>query len=139
MADSGVENVNAAVDETLFAVSLRRVLAQVEVTESNSMIEAFWRVLKHQWLFLNPLDTIERLRSLVAFFVNEHNAKVPHAAFRGQTPDEMYFGTAARLPEELATARKTARDKRLAANRAASCARCLPPSDPSTTSPEIPP
>jgi putative transposase len=40
MADSGVENVNAAVDATLLAERLHRVLAQVEVNYSNSMIEA---------------------------------------------------------------------------------------------------
>jgi len=48
IADSGVENVNAAVDATLLAEGLHRVLAQVEITESNSMIEAWWRSLKHQ-------------------------------------------------------------------------------------------
>ena len=48
MADSGVENVNAAVDATLLTTRIRRVLAQVEVTASNSMIEAWWRSLKHQ-------------------------------------------------------------------------------------------
>jgi putative transposase len=57
MADSGVENVNAAVDATLLAEGLHRVLAQVEV-ESNSMIEAWWRSLKNHWLFLNSLDSI---------------------------------------------------------------------------------
>lgn len=92
MADSGVENVNAVVDTTLLAASLRRVLAQVEVTESNSMIEAFWRSLKHQWLFLNSLDGIEHLRTLVAFFVKAHNTQMPHAAFRGHTPDEVTSG-----------------------------------------------
>jgi len=30
---------------------------------------------------------------LVAFYVSEHNHVLPHSAFRGQTPDEMYFGT----------------------------------------------
>jgi hypothetical protein len=62
------------------------------------MIEAFWRSLKHQWLYLNSLDSIERLRVLVAFFVEEHNTQMPHSAFAGQTPDEMYFGTAVDLP-----------------------------------------
>jgi transposase InsO family protein len=41
VADSGVENVNAAVDAALASACLRRVLAQVEVTYSNSMIEAW--------------------------------------------------------------------------------------------------
>jgi hypothetical protein len=42
----------------------------------------------------------------------------------------MYFGIAANLPEELAVARKKARERRLAANRAASCDRCFEPDAP---------
>jgi transposase InsO family protein len=124
-ADSGIENVNAAVDDTLLTACLDRVLAQVDVIFSNSMIEAFWRSLKHQWLYLNSLDSIERLRALVEFYVEQHNTQMPQAAFPGQTPDEMYFGTAANLPAELAAARSHARVARLAANRAMSCDRCL--------------
>jgi transposase InsO family protein len=47
-ADSGIENVNGAVNATSFSASLERVLAQVEVGFSNSLIEAYWRSLKHQ-------------------------------------------------------------------------------------------
>jgi hypothetical protein len=82
-ADSGIENINSAVDATLLSACLERVLAQVDVAYSNSMIEAFWRSLKHQWLYLNSLDSIERLRSLVKFFVEEHNTQMPHSAFAG--------------------------------------------------------
>ena len=124
-ADSGVENVNGAVEATLSSAGLDRVLAQVDVAFSNSMIEAFWRSLKHQWLYLNSLDSLARLRTLVEFYVEEHNTRMPHAAFHGQTPDEMYFGTAANLPAELTAAREQARTARLASNRAMSCDRCL--------------
>ena len=34
------------------------------------------------------LGAVERL---VAFYVQEHNTRLPHSAFRGQTPDEMYL------------------------------------------------
>jgi hypothetical protein len=47
-ANSGIENVNAAVNDTLWTTCLDRLLAQVEIAFSNSMIEAFWRSLKHQ-------------------------------------------------------------------------------------------
>jgi putative transposase len=124
-ADSGVENVNGAVDSTLFSACLERILAQVEVAFSNSMIEAFWRSLKHQWLFLNTLDSVARVRTLVEFYVSEHNTKMPHPAFGGQTPDEMFFGTGSNVPEDLALAKSNARTARLAANRALSCERCL--------------
>jgi transposase InsO family protein len=123
-ADSGIENINSAVDDTLFSACLERVLAQVDVAYSNSMIEAFWRSMKHQWLYLNSLDSIERLRVLVAFFIEQHNAQMPHSAFAGQTPDEMYFGTAVDLPAQLAAARSKARAERLAANRAMTCDQC---------------
>src|SRR5207253_7450653 len=52
LADAGVENVNAQVDELIITGVLRRVLAFTELRFSNSMIEAWWRSLKHQWLFL---------------------------------------------------------------------------------------
>ena len=124
-ADSGVENVNGAVDSILFTACLDRILAQVEVAFSNSLIEAYWRSVKHQWLFLNTLDSVARVRAMVEFHVNEHNTKMPHPAFSGQTPDEMFFGTGAKVPEELALARGNARAARMAANRAMSCERCL--------------
>jgi transposase InsO family protein len=125
-SDSGVENVNHLVHATLLDEGLRLMLAQVEVTFSNSMIEAFWRSLKHGWLYLNPLDSLAHLRKLVAFFVDEYNTTMPHSAFRGQTPDEMYFGTAKNLEDELDTAREKALERRMAANRVLSCHRCSP-------------
>ncbi len=56
MTDSGTENVNRNVDALLDREGLRRILAQVEVSFSNSMIEAFWRSLRHAWLVLQNLD-----------------------------------------------------------------------------------
>ena len=89
------------------------------------MIEAFWRSMKHQWLYLNSLDTFETLKKLIAFYVTEHNTQIPHAAFRGQTPNEIYFGTGHGIPDELAAARKRARQMRVALNRSANCGSCV--------------
>ncbi len=72
----------------------------------------------------HSLDSIERLRALVAFFVEQHNTQMPHSAFSGQTPDEMYFSTAVDLPAQLAAARSKASEERLAANRAMTCDLC---------------
>jgi putative transposase len=93
VADSGSENVNGDVDKLLKDETLTRVLAQVEVTFSNSMIEAFWRSLKHSWIYMHNLDNFTALGRLIEFYVTAHNEVMPHSAFEGQTPDEMYFGT----------------------------------------------
>jgi hypothetical protein len=120
-----VENVNAQVDELIHTGVLRRLLAFTELKFSNSMIEARWRSLKHQWLFLHWLDSVPTVRRLVAFYVDEHNRVLPHSAFRGQTPDEMprlhrwepdrhwieRRGRPARAPVESTTASATACSK----------------------------
>jgi len=124
LADAGVENVNAQVDELIITGVLRRVLALTELHFSNSMIEAWWRSLKHQWLFLHSLDSVTTVRRLVAFYVDEHNRVLPHAAFRGQTPDEMYFGTGDTVPAVLKSGAAAARRTRAEVNRSARCQAC---------------
>jgi len=136
MVDGGIENFNTRVDEMIASGLLRRVLAQTEVSFSNSLIEAFWRTMKHQWLFLNTLDSVAPVRRHVTFYVTAHNSEIPHAAFRGQTPDEVYFGTGADIPDRLATAKKEALAARLAANRGASCANCSGRSSPAKSAPD---
>jgi transposase InsO family protein len=104
---------------------LTRVLAQVEVTFSNSMIEAFWRSLKHAWLYLHTLDSLAALRRLIEFYVAAHNEVMPHSAFQGQTPDEVFFGIGDDITARLAQARESAREKRMKENRAARCGACV--------------
>jgi hypothetical protein len=88
------------------------------------MIEAWWCSLKHQWLYLHSLDTVATVRKLVAFYVTEHNSRMPHSAFRGQTPDEMYFGTGTGVVAQLTEAAPRARDRRVVENRGLSCSSC---------------
>ncbi len=102
----------------------QRIRALVDVTFSNSKIEAWWRSLKHQWLYLNQLNTITDVRRLTKFYVGQHNSVMPHAAFEGQTPDEMYYGTGTHLVDELKVKREEARRRRLDENRRAACAAC---------------
>jgi transposase-like protein len=124
LVDGGVENYNSAVDKLVDSGVLKRILAQTEIRYSNSLIESWWRVIKHQWLFLNTLDTVASVRKLVAFYVEQHNSHLPHSAFKGQTPDEMYFGTGDDIPKTLEEARLQARELRLKSNRERNCHVC---------------
>jgi len=126
VADSGVENVNEQVDELVNAGVLNRILALVEVAFGNSMIEACWRSLRHQWLYLHMLDSFNSVQRLIAFWVDQHNTVMPHSAFLGQTPDEIYFGTGDHVPAELKAAHRAAQQRRLTENRAARCSLCDP-------------
>ena len=48
MVDGGIENFNHAVDELVESGILKRILAQIDLLFSNSLIEAFWRTMKHE-------------------------------------------------------------------------------------------
>ncbi|MBK9387310.1 MAG: hypothetical protein IPN34_21045 [Planctomycetes bacterium] len=41
------------------------------------MIEAWWRTLKHQWLFLHELASQGQIEQLVRFYVEQHNTVIP--------------------------------------------------------------
>jgi putative transposase len=122
--DSGVENVNGKVDQLVECGRLRRVLALVELSYSNSMIEAWWRNLKNSWLYLHTLDSPAAIEQLVAFYVEQHNSVMPCRAFNGRTPDEVYFGTGGEIEDELAERRRQARAERVVTNRALTCTTC---------------
>ena len=72
------------------------------------------------WLFLNTLESTVAVRRLVAFYVREHNEKIPRAVLGARTPDEVYFGREENVLERLSEQRKTAQQVRSVANRAAS-------------------
>jgi len=95
-----------------------------DISFSNSLIEAWWRSLKHNWLFLHPLDTTATVRREVAFYVEQHNSVIPHHAFKVLTPDEVYYGKGDEIPDRLAEARAEARERRMEASRARQCAVC---------------
>ncbi len=113
LVDGGVENYNSAVDKLVDSSVLKRILAETKIRYSNSLIESWWRVIKHQWLFLNTLDNVTSVRKLVAFYVEQHNSHLPHSAFNGQTPDEMYFGAGNDIPKKLEEDKLQARELRL--------------------------
>jgi putative transposase len=75
-------------------------------------------------MFLNTLDSVAAVCRHVSTYVAAHNSEIPHWAFRGQTPDEMYSGRGADVPVKLAVAKKAAQEARLHANRALCCDKC---------------
>jgi len=124
LVDGGGENHIEKYGDTLNWAKVRMQRALVDIAYSNSMIEVFWRKLKHSYLFKYNLDSLATVKRLIAKFIDEYNTIMPHSAFRGQTPDEMFFGTARDIEKHLTEERIKAREKRVEFNRALSCDTC---------------
>jgi len=70
------------------------------------------------------LDSLGSVKRLIAFYVEQLGSVMPHSAFRGQTPDEIYFGSGDQIPTELKAAHQAARQRRIAENRVVRCRLC---------------
>jgi transposase InsO family protein len=92
MMDSGVENVNAEVDLVLMDHGASRLLAQIDVQFSNSMIEALFRQLKNSYLYFQDLTSFESLRNHVDWYLTDANERIPRQALKGATPLEVIMG-----------------------------------------------
>ena len=87
-------------------------------------VGVFWRKIKYSFLFKYNLDSLATVKRLIAKYIDEYNTIMPHLAFRGQTPDEMFFGTSPDIERRLAEERARAREKRIEFNRALLCDAC---------------
>ena len=61
--------------------------------------------------------TAASVTNLFAFYVEQHNHHLPHSAFKGQTPVEMYFATGDGTPDKLQEQNLEARELRPESNR----------------------
>jgi putative transposase len=124
--DSGRENINQFVSELDQQNFICMVQAQLDVQFSNSMIEAFFRSLKHQHLHYRLLKDLTTLKSESAFYLREHNERMPHSALEGATPLESYTGAWTDADQiRLQKERANAIQERLQVNRSLRCGRCV--------------
>ena len=56
----------------------------------NVFIERLWRSLKYERVYLHAFETGSELRAGLARWIGYYNARRPHSALAGQTPDEGY-------------------------------------------------
>ena len=124
-SDGGPENDNADV-AGLGALGLFTLtLAQIDVTFSNSLIEALFRSVKHNYLFQQRLETLAIFEGHASFYLTQHNEVMPHNAFKGATPLEMYTGSwGPKCDAQLLEEAKASKAARHAHNTAGCCPIC---------------
>lgn len=59
----------------------------------NVFIERLWRSLKYECIYLHTFETASALRAGLREWIGYYNARRPHSALAGRTPDEAYWAT----------------------------------------------
>jgi putative transposase len=56
----------------------------------NVFVERFWRTIKYEEVYLRAYDGVEEARQSIGRYIAFYNARRPHAALDGRTPDQTY-------------------------------------------------
>ncbi len=99
IVDGGGENRSQSVDHLENRGHFRKQIAHFEISYSNSMVETLFRSLKHNYLFHQEIRSLVSLRKHVDFWFKEHNERIPHSSFNGETPVERFRKTWSRENE----------------------------------------
>ena len=92
ITDGGVENVNTTVKDFLANTNPKIIhqIAQKDITQSNSTIEAYNKVIKHQFLIPRQLYCLKQLLLALNIDVAIYNNYRPQFSLQGNTPSETY-------------------------------------------------
>ena len=119
MTDGGSENLSITKMSEVC-----HVVAQVDIAQSNSLIESLWFQIRSRWLYLHTLDSFQTLERLIEKYFRDHNELIPRAELGGRTPDEAFFGRENDLKEWLPADHAQARIRRATENRTRTCSAC---------------
>jgi putative transposase len=57
----------------------------------NVFVERFWRTIKYEEVYLHAYDSVGEARQSIGRYLAFYNARRPHMALDGRTPDQAYF------------------------------------------------
>jgi putative transposase len=57
----------------------------------NVFVERFWRTVKYEEVYLHAYEDVGEARRSIARYIAFYNARRPHVALDGRTPDQAYF------------------------------------------------
>lgn len=126
LVDGGGENKSKKVTELQPLHQFRKRVARFEIEETNAVVESVFRSLKNNYLYHQKgVITVAALTRHVDFWFSEHNKKIPHTAFKGETPWERFNGTWSKKDEiRLLVNHESAVKLRIQENQKVFCEEC---------------
>lgn len=92
ITDSGIENINNTVNQFTQNHYIIHQIAQKDIAFSNSKIEAFNKIIKHQFLLPRKLENRKQLEKALDEDIEIYNNIRPQQSLSGNTPNETYDG-----------------------------------------------
>jgi putative transposase len=93
IVDGGTENNNKTVEQFIkeSQVDITKKIALKDIVQSNSMVEASNKILKHRYLFKQPISNREHLEEHLKSAIDDYCNHRPHYALGIYTPYEIQY------------------------------------------------
>ena len=125
IVDGGGENRSGEVKKLELLGHFRKQVARFEISATNAMVESLFRSLKNNYLYHQQISRFSTLKRHVDFWFTDHNMRIPHSSFRGETPFERYEKTWTRENEiRILLGHKEALLLRISENQKIFCESC---------------
>ncbi len=125
IVDGGSENKGREVERLEDEGNFRKEVARFEISFSNSMIETVFRSMKHNYLFHQEIRNHPALKKHVDFWITEHNNRIPHSSFNGETPLEKFKQSSNKETAiRIVVGYKEAKQLRISENQKVYCVKC---------------
>ena len=122
IVDNGVENRTHLLNDFLDTMHLHKIIAQLHIVESNSMVESIFRQLKYYHIYPKQFETATDFINEINAIIDEQSNRPLHV-LHGLTPLDVLHG---QLPNKHALQNNIALSRvlRLDVNRKSNCATC---------------
>lgn len=94
VTDGGIENINNTVQNYVLSTEQKIIhkIAQNDIPQSNSVIEAINKIMKHQYLLPQNLQNSSQLKTILPEVIYSYCYLRPQHSLRGNTPFETHIG-----------------------------------------------
>jgi putative transposase len=92
VTDGGPENDNLTIKEFIQTSNINHTIALRDIKQSNSMMEAFYRTSKYNYLYLKQILNGTQLKLEFQNWIQEYNFEKPHYALGIYSPSEVLNG-----------------------------------------------
>ncbi len=119
VTDGGPENDNRTIQDFMRQSSIQHTIALRDIVQSNSTMEAFYRITKYQWLYRKKIKNGKQLQKEFEHWINEYHFEKPHYGLGIYTPYEILTGS--NKTDNFSERMKAAAQERRIFNKHASC------------------
>lgn len=120
ITDDGAENKGELTKWLASSAMLwKKIIAQVDIAQSNSVLEAANKILKYRYLFPKPIMDTSELTKTLELAIESYN-NMPSGQLHGLTPNEVLNGA---IPDQhfFKSKIRQAKQDRIATNRHIAC------------------